>query len=61
MYTEHVKEGRINLTRLMEICCTEPAKVSGSYLQKVKSRIYSDGGQVIAGSETVRSRYARPE
>jgi dihydropyrimidinase len=55
MYTEGVSKGRISVSRLVEVCCTKPAKVSGLYPQKGEIRIGSDADLVIVDTETVRT------
>jgi dihydropyrimidinase len=55
MYTEGVKKGRISLSRLVEVCCTKPAKVSGLYPQKGEIRIGSDADLVIVDTTTTRT------
>jgi dihydropyrimidinase len=55
MYTEGVSKGRISVTRLVEVCCTKPAKVSGLYPQKGEIRIGSDADLVIVDTKTVRT------
>lgn len=59
MYTEGVKKGRISLERLVEVCCTKPAKVSGLYPQKGEIRIGSDADLVIVDTETARTCRAK--
>jgi dihydropyrimidinase len=54
MYTEGVHKGRISLKRMVEVCCTKPAKVSGLYPQKGEIRIGSDADLVIVDNKTMR-------
>jgi len=55
MYTEGVKKGRISVDRLVEICCTKPAKVSGLYPLKGEIRLGSDADLVIVDTTTTRT------
>ena len=59
MYTEGVAKGRIGVNRLVEVCCTKPAKVSGIYPQKGEIRIGSDADLVIVDTKTKRTCRAK--
>lgn len=47
MLSEGVNKGRISLSKLVEICCTNPAKFAGLYPQKGCIRVGSDADLVI--------------
>jgi dihydropyrimidinase len=47
MMTEGVKKGRISIERLVEVCCTAPAKISGIHPQKGEIRIGADADLVL--------------
>lgn len=55
MFTEGVTKGRISLERLVEICCTAPAKVSGLFPRKGVIQVGSDADLVLVDSRTVRT------
>lgn len=55
MFTEGVTKGRISLERLVEICCTTPAKVSGLFPRKGVIQVGSDADLVLVDSRTVRT------
>ena len=55
MYTEGVHRQRISLQRLVEVCCTKPAKVSGIWPQKGEIRVGSDADLVIVDTDRFRT------
>jgi dihydropyrimidinase/dihydroorotase len=55
MMTEGVTKGRISIERLVEVCCTTPAKVSGIHPQKGEIRIGSDADLVLVDDENKRT------
>lgn len=60
MWTEGVSKGRIGVRRLVEVCCTNPAKVSGLYPQKGTIEIGSDADLTIV-NDTDRRRVVAKE
>jgi dihydroorotase-like cyclic amidohydrolase len=55
MMTEGVTKGRISIERMVEVCCTTPAKVSGIHPQKGEIRIGSDADLVLVDDENKRT------
>ncbi|SKA97705.1 dihydropyrimidinase [Caloramator quimbayensis] len=51
MFSEGVMKGRISLSKFIEVCCTNPAKIFGLYPKKGTISIGSDGDLVIIDTE----------
>lgn len=59
MMTEGVKTGRITIERLVEICCTNPARISGLFPQKGVIQIGSDADLVLVDTDSTRTVRAK--
>jgi dihydropyrimidinase len=55
MWTYGVGQGHLSLNRLVEVCCTNPAKIFGLYPQKGTLAVGSDADVVIWDPNAVRS------
>ena len=58
MWTYGVGQGHISLNRLVELCCTNPAKIFGLYPQKGTLAVGSDADVVIWDPNAVRTMSA---
>jgi dihydropyrimidinase len=59
MMTEGVRKGRIGIERLVELCCTNPARVSGLYPRKGVIQIGSDADLVLVDTDAIRTVRAK--
>jgi dihydropyrimidinase len=59
MMTEGVQKGRIGIERVVEICCTNPARVSGLYPRKGVIQIGSDADLVLVDTDATRTVRAK--
>ncbi|MGH2685320.1 MAG: dihydroorotase [Actinomycetota bacterium] len=55
MMTEGVRKGRITIDRLVEVCSTTPARVSGLFPRKGVIQVGSDADLVLVGTDASRT------